>query len=140
MNWKKGIFSFTAICLFNIIFCFHAGDIFVSSNGQPSVEAADSYTGSGTLLGFLIQQLQDDSPDQGKDQDQDQDGNTPLKLKGRNGHFVSRSLSYSVQAPQPAVYNALFIPEMAHAEYGNYQVRKACLPSYYNFLFRLNLF
>lgn len=132
MNWKKGIYSFTAICLFNIIFCFHAGDIFVSSNDQTGIEQTDSYAGSGTLLGFLVQQMQDSGPDQ--------DGKTPLKLKGRHGHFVSRFLSYSVQAPQPAVYNALFIPEQTPAEYGNYQVRKACLPTYYNFLFRLNLF
>jgi len=132
MIWKKGIFSFTAICLFNIIFCFHGGDIFASSNGQPSVEETDSYAGSGTLLGFLIQQMQDDGSDQ--------DGKPPLKLKCRHGHFVSRSLSYSVQAPQPAIYSALFTPEQTPAEYGNYQVRKACLPTYYNFLFRLNLF
>ena len=132
MVWKKGIFSFTAICLFNIIFCFHAGDIFGSSNGRPGVEQEDSYTGSGTLLGFLIQQMQDDGSDQ--------DGKTPLKLKGRHSHFVSRSLSYSVQAPQPAIYSALFTPEQTPTEYGNYQVRKACLPTYYNFLFRLNLF
>ena len=132
MIWKKWIFSFTAICLFNIIFCFHAGDIFCSSNGQPGVEETDSYTDSGTLLGFLIQQIQDDGSDQ--------DGKTPLKLKCRHAHFVSRSLSYSIQAPQPAVYSALFTPEQTPVQYGNYQVRKACLPSYYNFLFRLNLF
>jgi len=132
MIWKKGIFSFTAICLFNIIFCFHAGDIFGSSNGRPGVEEADSYAGSGTLLDFLIQQIQDDGSDP--------DGKSPLKLKCRHSHFVSRTLSCSVQAPQPAVYNARYIPEQTPAEYGNYPVRKACLPSYYNFLFRLNLF
>ncbi|HEY4209603.1 MAG TPA: hypothetical protein VGM31_22410 [Puia sp.] len=132
MIWKKWIFSFTAICLFNIIFCFHAGDIFSCGNGQPQVEEQDSYVGSGTLLGFLIQQMQDDGPDQ--------DGKTPLKLKGRHGHFVSRFLSLSVQAPQPAIYSAIFTPEQTPTEYGNYRVRKACLPSYYNFLFRLNLF
>ncbi|HVU58998.1 MAG TPA: hypothetical protein VHD83_28245 [Puia sp.] len=132
MTWKKWIFSFTAICLFNTIFCFHAADVLGSSNGRPSVEEADSYAGSGTLLGFLIQQVQDDSSDQ--------DGQAPLKLKCRHCHFTSRFLSYSVQAPQPAVYSALFIPEQTPTEYGNYQVRKACLPSYYNFLFRLNLF
>jgi hypothetical protein len=82
--------------------------------------------------------MQDSGP--GQDQDQDQDEDAPLKLKCRNGHFESRFLSYSVQAPQPTVYNALFTPEQTPIEYGSYQVRKACLPSYYNFLFRLNLF
>lgn len=132
MTWKKGIFTFTAICLLNIIFCFNAGDIFGSSNGRPGVVEEDPYTGSGTLLDFLIQQMQDDGADE--------DGKTPLKLKDRHSHFVYRSLSYSVQAPQPAIYNALFIPEQTPTEYGNYQVHKACLPTYYNFLFRLNLF
>jgi len=131
MMWKKWIFSFTAVCLLNIIFCFHAADV-LGSSSQPSVEETNSYAGSGTLLGFLIQQMQDDGSDQ--------DGKTPLKLKCRHGHFTSRSLSYSVQAPQPATFSALFTPEQTPTEYGNYQVRKACLPSYYNFLFWLNLF
>ena len=129
---KKWIFAFTAFCLFNIIFCFHAGDVFRGINDQPQVEEQDSYSGSGTLLGFLVHQMQDPGPDQ--------DEKPPFKLKGRHFPFVSRILSISAQAPQPAAYNALFIPEQTPIEYGNYQVRKACLPSYYNFLFRLNLF
>jgi hypothetical protein len=132
MTWKKWIFSFTAVCLLNIIFCFPAADVLGNSSGWAGVEETDSYTGSGTLLGFLIQQLQDDGSDQ--------DGKTPLKLKCRHGHFVSRFVSQSIQAPQPVKDCALFTPEQTPAEYGNYQVRKANLPSYYNFLFRLNLF
>ena len=129
---KKWIYIFTAICLLNTIFCFHAGDLCSGGNGNPSLEDGCSYTGSGTLLGFLVSQMQDDDPDSGN--------KTPLKLKCRHGHFFSRFFSVSIQAPMQAAYSALFTPEQTAVQYGNYQPRKAFLPSYYNFLFRLKPF
>jgi len=129
---KKWTYIFTAICLFNTIFCFHAGDLFAGGNGNPGLEDGTSYTGSGTLLGFLVSQLQDDDSDSGN--------KTPLKLKCRHGHFFSRFFSVSIQAPMQAAYSALFIPGKTTVQYAKYQPRKACLPSYYNFLFRLNPF
>ena len=113
---KKWIYIFTAICLFNSFSCFRV----------------DSYAGSGSLLDLVIQQMQDD--------DQGSDGQTPLKLKSRQGHFFSRFFAVSIQAPMQAAYNTLFNPGRAPVQYGNYQIRKASLPSYYNFLFRLNPF
>ena len=88
--------------------------------------------GDGTLLDFLIQSFQDDSSDN--------DNKTPLKLKCRHAHFYSRSASLSIQTPIQDVYTAVYLPRPARIQYGNYQVRKATLPSYYNFLFRLNPF
>jgi len=129
---KKWIYIFTAICLLNTIFCFHAGDLCSGGNGNPGLEDGCSYTGSGTLLGFLVSQMQDDDPDSGN--------KTPLKLKCRHGHFFSRFFSVSIQAPMQAAYSALFTPEQTAVQYGNYQPRKAFLPSYYNFLFRLKPF
>ena len=129
---KKWIYIFTAVCLLNTIFCFHVNDLFIGSSGTPGMEDGYSYAGSGSLLDFLIRQMQDD--------DQDSEGKTPLKLKCRHGHFFSRFLSLSIQVPMQAAYNALFNPGRAPVQYGNYQTRKASLPSYYNFLFRLNPF
>jgi hypothetical protein len=129
---KKWIYIFTAICLLNSLFCFHAGDLFTGGNETSHLEDGYSYAGSGSLLELIIQQMQDD--------DQDSNGQTPLKLKCRQGHFVSRFFSVSIQAPMQATYNALFNPGQAAVQYGNYQIRKASLPSYYNFLFRLNPF
>ncbi|MBN9384461.1 MAG: hypothetical protein J0H74_27150 [Chitinophagaceae bacterium] len=129
---KKWIYIFTAICLLNTLFCFHVGDLFAGGDGTLRLEDGYSYVGSGSLLDFIIQQTQDE--------DQDSDGQTPLKLKCRHGHFFSRFFSLSIQVPMQAAYNTLFNPGRAPVQYGNYQVRKATLPSYYNFLFRLNLF
>jgi hypothetical protein len=129
---KKWIYIFTAFCLLNTIFCFHAGDLIAGGNGNPGLEDGYSYTGSGTLLGFLVSQMQDDDPDSGN--------KAPLKLKCRLGNFFSRFFSVSIQAPMQAAYSALFTPGKTRVQYGNYQPRKAFLPSYYNFLFRLNPF
>ena len=129
---KKWIYIFTAICLLNTIFCFHAGDLFLGGNGNPGLEDGFSYAGSGSLLDFFIQQMQDDGSDS--------DGKAPLKLNGRHGKFFSRFFSLSIQAPMQAAYSALFIPGRAVTQYGSYQTRKASLPSYYNFLFRLKPF
>lgn len=129
---KKWIHIFTAVCLLNSLFCFTAGDFFSRGNGSLHFEDGYSRAGSGSLLDLIVQQMQDE--------DQDSDGQTPLKLKCRQGHFVSRSFSVSMQAPIQAAYNALFNPGQASIQYGNYRVRKAFLPSYYNFLFRLKPF
>ena len=129
---KKWIYIFTAICLLNTIFCFHVNDFLATDDGTPGLEEGFSYTGSGTLLDFLIQQTQDDGSDP--------DGKTPLKIKCRHSHFFSRLFSLSIQAPMQAAYSAIFIPARAAIRYGSYQPRKACLPSYYNFLFRLKPF
>ena len=129
---KKWIYIFTAICLLNTIFCFHVGDLFEGGSGNPGWEDDYSYAGSGSLLDFVIQQMQDDGSDS--------DGKTPLKLKCRHSHFFSRFFSLSRQVPMQAAYSALFTPGPTAIQYGNYQPRKASLPSFYNFLFRLNPF
>jgi hypothetical protein len=130
---KKWIYIFTAFCLINTIFCFHVGDLSGAGAGEPGFAEAGPYGGGGTLLDFLIQQLQENDSS-------DNDNKTPLKLKCRHAHFYSRSASLSIQTPIQDVYTAVYLPRPARIQYGNYQVCKASLPSYYNFLFRLNPF
>jgi hypothetical protein len=129
---KKWIYIFTSVCLLNTIFCFHVNDLFTGSKESLALEDAYSHIGSGSLLDFLIQQMQDDGTDP--------DGKTPLKLKARHGHFFSRFFSLSIQVPMQAAYSAIFNPGHTVTQYGKYQVREASLPSYYNFLFRLKPF
>ena len=129
---RKWIYIFTAFCLFNTIFCFHVVDWAVASDRTSSFAEADGYSDDGTLLDFLIQQLQDDSSDN--------ENKTPLKIKCRHNHFYSRSISLSIQSPLQTAYNPLYAPEPAKVCYGSYQTRAAIRPSYYNFLFRLNPF
>jgi hypothetical protein len=129
---KKWIYIFTAISLFNTIFCFHVSKLFISGYGAPRLEDNDSYAGSGSLLELIVQQMQDD--------DSDSESKMPLKIKCRHGHFFSRFFSLSIQAPVQAACSALFVPGRPPVQYGKYQLRKASLPSYYNFLFRLKPF
>jgi len=129
---KKWIYIFTAICLLNTIFCFHVNGLLAGDDGNPGLEEGFSYAGSGSLLDFVIQQVQDDGSDP--------DGKAPLRIKCRHGHFFSRFFSLSIQVPMQAAYSAIFAPRQAAIQYGNYQTRKASLPSYYNFLFRLKPF
>jgi len=129
---RKWIYIFTAFCLINTIFCFHVGDLSGAGIGDPGFTESESYAGDGTLLDFLIGQLVDDSSDN--------ENKTPLKTKCRHNHFYSRTHSVSIQAPIQSAYSVLNLPRPARVQYGNYQVRKATLPSYYNFLFRLNPF
>lgn len=131
---KKCIYIFTAFCLLNTIFCFHVGDLLAPGPDKPGYEESDAYAGGGTLLDFLIGQFQDNSTDN--------ENKTPLKIKCRHNHGYFRTVSVNVQAPelQSSAYDAPALPCKDHAQYGNYQICKATLPSYYNFLFRLNLF
>jgi hypothetical protein len=131
---KKYIYIFTAFCLLNTIFCFHVGDLPAPGSGNPGLAESDAYTGGGTLLDFLLGQLQDDSSDN--------ENKTPLKIKCRHNHGYFRTVSVNVQAPelQASAYDAPTLPCQDRVPYGNYQLCKASLPSYYSFLFRLNLF
>ncbi len=129
---KKWLYIFTAICLLNTIFCFHVNGFVAGDDGNPGLEEGVSYDGSGSLLDLLLFQIQDDGSDT--------EGKAPFKTKFRHGHFFSRFFPHSIQAPTQDAYGALYAPGRAAIEYGNYQPRKASLPSYYNFLFRLNPF
>lgn len=130
---KKWIYIFTAFCLFNTIFCFHIGDMMGFSHGPSTFSESEGLeSGNETLLDFLIQSFQDDSSDN--------ENKAPLKIKCRHNHFVSRTESLSIQSPAQYTYDLLYVPEPSKTRYANYQIRKASLPSYYNFLFRLNLF
>lgn len=129
---KKWIYIFTAFCLFNTIFCFHVVDWIGFNDSRPGFEESDGYADDGTLLDFLVQQLQDDSADN--------ENKTPLKIKCRHNHFVSRAAQLCIQTPIQTPYNGMFVPEPTKPSYASYQTRKASRPSYYNFLFRLNPF
>lgn len=129
---KKGIYIFTAFCLLNTMFCFQASDLMGAGNGNPGLAERGVYGGAGTLLDLLLQQFQDDG---GGD-----DSRTPLKVKGRHNFFLGRSLAMSIQAPVQAVYRVIYFFKPVQRTYGNYLIRKATLPTYYNFLFRLKPF
>jgi len=125
---KKAIYLFTAFCLLNATFCFNAGE-FQGGISRPGLAETDP--GSGTLLDFLIQQFQDDDDGESK---------SPVKAKCRHNFFYARSLALSIQAPVLAISGAIFFLRSAPVVYANYLIRKASLPSYYNFLFRLKPF
>lgn len=127
---KKGIYIFTAFCLLNTMFCFSAGDL--SGEGRTAgLTERETHAGGSTLLDFLIQQFQDDDDGESK---------APLRIKGRHHYFLTRSLSLNIQARMQSVFGMVSFFKPAPVLYGNYLIRKASLPSYYNFLFRLNPF
>ena len=131
---KKWIYIFTLCCLVNSLFSFYTGAAVQSLNGQPTVADVASRTSSTSLLDMLISQFQDDDEDQSK---------APFKSFHRHTLSIIRGLAISIQAPTQllqALFNAFRMPGITRHVYGNHLIRKAVLPSYYNFLFRLSPF